>query len=139
MSNQETATFKQFMAEYWPEYTQQGDSSEDIITYSYEDSGKKPSALTAFVLFLLGIIPGVIYLVVGGKKPEKHIVKALKKENALKIVEEKAKKVKKSYEAYIKDEEKFKIKRFKGDYNTIMFGLVLWVIIIVMFLIFALS
>jgi uncharacterized membrane protein len=119
MDQQKISEFKQFMAEYWPEYLPQANDIENTLTYIYDDPGKQADCLLAFILFLLGIIPGVLYLVLGGTKPKKYIINVRfnKETRNFLFSGEQTNKIENSYKAYIQNRENFKIKKFKRNLN----------------------
>jgi len=130
------STFQTFMAKYWPEYIKNASGQENTVNYIYDDLGKRPSLLLALFLFLLGFLPGIIYLIVGGKPAKKYILKA-KQNGELKIKGQKSNTIKKSYNKYIeKDGKDFNIKRYKGNYNTLIAATVIWVIALTLIVIF---
>jgi hypothetical protein len=119
------------MAKYWPEYIKNANPEENTLTYVYDDLGKRPSVLLALFLFLLGFVPGIIYLIIGGKPAKKYIITA-NQNGDLKIKGPKTKAIKKSYDKYIqKDGKDINIKKYKGNFNTIITATVVWIIALI--------
>ena len=129
MDQQKTSEFKQFMAEYWPDYVQQYDQGEQVLTYTYKEESQKPSLMIAICLFLIGIVPGIIYLALGGKK-EKEYVLHINTED-FKFTGKAPDKIEKSFKNYIENPSTFKVRSFKKGSSSLMIAAILWIIILI--------
>jgi hypothetical protein len=85
---------------------------------------------------LLGFLPGIIYLVIGGRPAKKYIMKVTQN-GELKIKGPKSKTVRKSYKKYIeKNDENFNVKKYKGNYSTLIAATVIWIIALALIVFF---
>jgi hypothetical protein len=131
MNKEQINEIKQFMAEYWPEYLPKQNDLDNVLTYVYDDPGEQPSCLVAIILFCIGIIPGIIYLVLGGRKPQKHVVniRILKDNNLFNFTGKTSSKIAKSYQAYQEKGDSININRYKNNRTPIFIAIAIWIII----------
>jgi len=129
MDQQKTSEFKQFMAQYWPQYLPQYNEGNEVLTYTYTQDAEKPSLILAVCLFLIGIVPGIIYLALGGKKEKEYVLHI--NTNDFKFTGKAPDKIEKSYESYKGNSSNFKVKKFKKGSSLALIATILWILILV--------
>ena len=129
MDQQKTSEFKQFMAQYWPGYLPQYNESNEVLTYTYTQEAEKPSLVLAICLFLMGIVPGIIYLALGGKREKKYVLHI--NINDFQFTGKAPDKIEKSYESYKENSSNFKVKKFKKGSSLGLIAVIIWIIILI--------